>query len=126
MRWNSHGHFLGIWVMASVLLGCMGFPPMDTPDYCDAMPLSSVFFTYPAKQTRAQFNACTGSENQPVMGLFTCPMLPVSPVLTAFYTWPLVPVIAMPIDLLSKLSPYTSCKAPSVGDTSKVDKTETR
>lgn len=126
MRLHCHGHFLGIVVMASVLAGCMGFPPMDTPDYWDALPLSSVFFTYPAKQTRAQFQACTGSENQPVMGLFTCPMLPVSPVLTAFYTWPLVPVIAMPIDLLSKLSPYTSCKAPSVGDTRKVGKPEAR
>ena len=125
MRWNSHGHFLGIWVMASVLSGCMGFPPME-PDPCDALPLSSLFFRYPAIQTRAQFQACTGSENQPVMGLFTCPMLPVSPVLTAFYTWPLVPVIAMPIDLLSKLSPYTSCKAPSVGDTRKVGKPEAR
>ena len=111
--------------MASVLLGCMGFPPME-PDPCDALPLSSLFFRYPAIQTRAQFQACTGSENQPVMGLFTCPMLPVSPVLTAYFTWPLVPVIAIPIDLLSKLSPYTRCKAPSVGDTSKVDKPETR
>ena len=114
MRYQSFGKSAGICVLVYALAGCMGFPPVE-PDPCDALPLSSVFFRYPAIQTRAQFEACTGPENQPVMGLFTCPMLPVSPVLTAFFTWPLVPVIGIPLDLLSKLSPYTTCKKPTAG-----------
>ena len=100
-------------VVPGILSGCMAFPGMSQPDYCDALPLSTVYFQYPAVQARAQFDACTATDNQPLIGLLSCPMLPVSPVLTAFFTIPLIPVAGVPIDLLSKLSPYTTCKPTS-------------
>jgi hypothetical protein len=35
----------------------------------------------------------------------------VTPIFTALVTLPLVPLISMPMDLVSKLSPNTTCKA---------------
>ena len=125
MRFHSFGKPAGICVLAYALAGCMGFPPVE-PDPCDALPLSSLFFRYPALQTRAQFDACTGSENQPAMALFTCPMLPVSPFLTAYFMWPMIPVIGLPLDLLTKLAPSSHCKAPAAGEAKAADKPAAR
>ncbi len=80
---------------------------------CDALPYSSVFLRLPTDQAEAQFQACTGPENQPFMALGSCPFLPATPILTALITLPLVPVISMPMDLVSKLSPNTTCKTPA-------------
>jgi hypothetical protein len=125
MRFHSFGQSASICVLATALAGCMGFPPVE-PDPCDALPLSSLFFRYPAIQTRAQFEACTGSENQPAMALFTCPMLPASPFLTAYFMWPMIPVIGLPLDLLTKLAPRSLCKSSAAGEAKLADKPATR
>ena len=116
MRVNNFGESAGIVVLASALVACVAPPQARTPDMCDALPYSSIFLRFPTDQAKAQFQACTGPENQPFMALGSCPFLPVTPILTALITLPLVPVISMPMDLVSKLSPNKTCKPPTAGD----------
>jgi hypothetical protein len=126
MRVNNFGQSAGIVGLASVLVACVAPLQARTPDMCDALPYSSVFLRFPIDQAKAQFRACTGPENQPFFALGSCPLLPVTPIFTALVTLPLIPLISMPMDLVSKLSPNMTCKAPAAGEAKEADISETR
>ena len=93
---------------------------------CDALPYSSILMRWPTDQAKAQFQACTGPENQPFFTLGSCPLLPVTPIFTALVTLPLIPLISMPMDLVTKLSSIKTCKSPAAGEAKATDKPATR
>ena len=96
--------------MAIILSGCIAWPGIRERNCSDALPLTTSWFYLPVDQAKAQFKMCISKEDQPLLGLLSCPMIPVGPILLAFYIYPAIPIIAIPIDLVYK---DKTCKIPA-------------